>query len=142
MDEQGHVLRADGSRIDGLSAAGEVTGGVHGNNRLGGNSLLECTVFGGLVGDKLAARHAQLRAQRALGGGGGSSGHITGGSAAADPLPPPAEGVSPPAEEAEEAAAASAGAAAGGAAPAQRVISAEELAAHADVWVALYGKVR
>ena len=51
----------DRSAIPGLHAAGEVTGGVHGNNRLGGNSLLECTVFGGLVGDKLAARHAQLR---------------------------------------------------------------------------------
>lgn len=38
-------------RIRGLFAAGEVTGGVHGGNRLGGNSLLECvgkkiTVFG------------------------------------------------------------------------------------------------
>merc|ERR1712086_1171425 len=34
-------------------AAGEVTGGVHGNNRLGGNSLLECTVFGTIVGKKI-----------------------------------------------------------------------------------------
>uniref|UniRef100_A0A0K0FVF6 fumarate reductase (NADH) n=1 Tax=Strongyloides venezuelensis TaxID=75913 RepID=A0A0K0FVF6_STRVS len=32
--------------IKGLYAAGEVTGGVHGNNRLAGNSLLECVVFG------------------------------------------------------------------------------------------------
>ena len=32
--------------INGLFAAGEVTGGVHGGNRLGGNSLLECAVFG------------------------------------------------------------------------------------------------
>uniref|UniRef100_A0A0K0DY49 fumarate reductase (NADH) n=1 Tax=Strongyloides stercoralis TaxID=6248 RepID=A0A0K0DY49_STRER len=32
--------------IRGLYAAGEVTGGVHGNNRLAGNSLLECVVFG------------------------------------------------------------------------------------------------
>ena len=32
--------------IKGLFAAGEVTGGVHGGNRLGGNSLLECAVFG------------------------------------------------------------------------------------------------
>uniref|UniRef100_A0A7E4VJ14 FAD_binding_2 domain-containing protein n=1 Tax=Panagrellus redivivus TaxID=6233 RepID=A0A7E4VJ14_PANRE len=29
-----------------LLAAGEVTGGVHGRNRLAGNSLLECVVFG------------------------------------------------------------------------------------------------
>lgn len=36
--------------IRGLYAAGEVTGGVHGNNRLGGNSLLECCVFGRIAG--------------------------------------------------------------------------------------------
>merc|ERR1719281_180905 len=32
--------------VPGLYAAGEVAGGVHGNNRLGGNSLLDCVVFG------------------------------------------------------------------------------------------------
>jgi len=36
----------EGGRIPGLYAAGEVAGGVHGNNRLGGNSLLDCVVFG------------------------------------------------------------------------------------------------
>merc|ERR1712045_547157 len=36
----------DGNIIPGLYAAGEVAGGVHGNNRLGGNSLLDCVVFG------------------------------------------------------------------------------------------------
>ena len=42
-----------GSRhIRGLYAAGEVTGGVHGGNRLGGNSLLECCVFGRIAGGK------------------------------------------------------------------------------------------
>lgn len=35
-----------------LFAAGEVTGGVHGANRLGGNSLLECVVFGRLAGGR------------------------------------------------------------------------------------------
>merc|ERR1719504_190417 len=33
-------------KIPGLYAAGEIAGGVHGNNRLGGNSLLDCVVFG------------------------------------------------------------------------------------------------
>merc|ERR1712183_642374 len=36
----------NGKVIPGLYAAGEVAGGVHGNNRLGGNSLLDCVVFG------------------------------------------------------------------------------------------------
>ena len=30
-----------------------MSGGVHGDNRLGGNSLLECTVFGSIVGKKI-----------------------------------------------------------------------------------------
>jgi flavocytochrome c len=42
--------------IEGLHAAGEVSGGVHGVNRLGGNSLLECTVFGTIVGEKIPIR--------------------------------------------------------------------------------------
>merc|ERR1711874_481017 len=42
-----------GKVIPGLYAAGEVAGGVHGNNRLGGNSLLDCVVFG-----RVAGRHA------------------------------------------------------------------------------------
>ena len=41
--------------IDGLFAAGEDTGGVHGANRLGGNGVAESTVFGGIAGDGMAA---------------------------------------------------------------------------------------
>merc|ERR1712045_608103 len=40
--------------IAGLYAAGEVAGGVHGNNRLGGNSLLDCVVFGRVAGKHCA----------------------------------------------------------------------------------------
>merc|ERR1712087_595166 len=42
--------------MGGLYAAGEVAGGVHGNNRLGGNSLLDCVVFGRVAG-KAAAKY-------------------------------------------------------------------------------------
>lgn len=56
IDTEGNVLDESGITIPGLHAAGEVTGGVHGNNRLGGNSLLECTVFGSIVGKKIAVK--------------------------------------------------------------------------------------
>jgi succinate dehydrogenase / fumarate reductase flavoprotein subunit/L-aspartate oxidase len=41
--------------IDGLFAAGEITGGVHGRNRMMGNSLLDCMVFGRRAGRAAAA---------------------------------------------------------------------------------------
>ena len=41
--------------VEGLFAAGEDTGGVHGANRLGGNGVAESTVFGGIAGDMMAA---------------------------------------------------------------------------------------
>jgi succinate dehydrogenase / fumarate reductase flavoprotein subunit/fumarate reductase flavoprotein subunit len=40
--------------LDGLYAAGEDAGGVHGANRLGGNGIADSTVFGGLAGDSMA----------------------------------------------------------------------------------------
>merc|ERR1712151_513334 len=45
VNAKGQVMGKNGP-IQGLYAAGEVAGGVHGNNRLGGNSLLDCVVFG------------------------------------------------------------------------------------------------
>jgi predicted heme/steroid binding protein len=56
IDTEGSVLDENGEIIQGLHAVGEVTGGVHGDNRLGGNSLLECAVFGTIVGKKLPVR--------------------------------------------------------------------------------------
>ena len=46
VDTQRHVLNADGEAIPGLYAAGEVTGGIHGGNRLGGNAIVEIFVSG------------------------------------------------------------------------------------------------
>lgn len=50
------MLKTDGLPIRGLFAAGEVSGGLHGANRLGGNSLAECVVFGRIAGQQ-AAQH-------------------------------------------------------------------------------------
>ncbi|KAF7554492.1 hypothetical protein G7046_g6798 [Stylonectria norvegica] len=57
INDQAQVLRLRGGKlqpIPGLLAAGEITGGVHGDNRLGGSSLLECVVFGRTAGARAA----------------------------------------------------------------------------------------
>jgi len=54
INEHAEVLKKDGEKINGLYAAGEVTGGVHGKNRLVGNSILECIVFGRIAGESAA----------------------------------------------------------------------------------------
>lgn len=50
IDEWTHVLRPSGELISGLLAAGEVTGGIHGKNRLVGNSTADIFVFGRRAG--------------------------------------------------------------------------------------------
>ena len=49
ISTEGEVMDKE-KPIVGLYAAGEVAGGIHGKNRLGGNSLLECVVFGRVAG--------------------------------------------------------------------------------------------
>ncbi len=50
IDTQTRVLREDGTVIKGLWAAGEVTGGIHGGNRLGGNAIADIFTFGQIAG--------------------------------------------------------------------------------------------
>jgi succinate dehydrogenase / fumarate reductase flavoprotein subunit len=61
-------IRVDGdsqmSRVPGLFAAGECAGGLHGANRLGGNSLSDLLVFGKLAGEH-AARYAKEQGAKA-----------------------------------------------------------------------------
>lgn len=54
IDLETHVLDTNGDRIPGLLAAGEVTGGIHGTNRLGGNALVDIHVFGKTAGEVAA----------------------------------------------------------------------------------------
>ncbi|MGG7466131.1 MULTISPECIES: L-aspartate oxidase [unclassified Plantibacter] len=49
--------------VDGLYAIGEASSGLHGANRLGGNSLIELLVFGRIVGEAAAAYSEGLEAQ-------------------------------------------------------------------------------
>ena len=60
IDTDTEVLKEDGSVIPGLFAAGEVTGGVHGANRLGGNAVADFVVFGRIAGQS-AADYAQAQ---------------------------------------------------------------------------------
>ena len=55
INESTQVLRPDGTAISGLFAAGEVTGGVHGANRLGGNAVADIIVFGRIAGQSASA---------------------------------------------------------------------------------------
>lgn len=55
INEKCEVLTAEGTVIPGLFAAGEVTGGIHGENRLGGNALTDTVVFGRIAGASAAA---------------------------------------------------------------------------------------
>ncbi len=54
INEKTEVLTAEGTAIPGLYAAGEVTGGVHGANRLGGNAVSDIVVFGRIAGTEAA----------------------------------------------------------------------------------------
>lgn len=50
------VLDSNGDIIKGLYAAGEVSGGLHGNNRIGGNSIAETVIFGRQAGIQMAKK--------------------------------------------------------------------------------------
>ena len=55
IDVNGEVLNTKGKAIPGLFAAGEVTGGVHGGNRLGGNAVADVVVFGTAAAESACA---------------------------------------------------------------------------------------
>ncbi|GLB37325.1 putative FAD dependent oxidoreductase [Lyophyllum shimeji] len=129
IDPESRVLDTNGKPIPGLFAAGEVAGGVHGANRLGGSSLLGCVVFGRVSGDSAAAyllQAASAAVQKAGGRLSALSGQLGSGAAPA------------PAAESTPASAAGAGKAPGG------EYTMEEVAKHNkkdDVWVVVNGQV-
>lgn len=54
IDTDAHVINTEGDIIEGLYAAGEVTGSVHGNNRVGTCAITDITVFGRIAGANAA----------------------------------------------------------------------------------------
>ncbi|EKM80776.1 hypothetical protein AGABI1DRAFT_112511 [Agaricus bisporus var. burnettii JB137-S8] len=88
IDAESRIIDQSGKPIPGLFAAGEVAGGVHGANRLGGSSLLGCVVFGRVSGDSASAYLLQATSAAVQKAGGRLSalaGHISGSTAASTP---------------------------------------------------------
>ncbi|KAF8337636.1 Flavocytochrome c [Cantharellus anzutake] len=74
IDATSRVIDTSHKHIAGLFACGEVAGGVHGANRLGGSSLLGCVVFGRVAGDNASAY--LLQNSKAAGRLGAVAGHL------------------------------------------------------------------
>ncbi|RDA91525.1 hypothetical protein CP533_4364 [Ophiocordyceps camponoti-saundersi (nom. inval.)] len=69
INDKAQVLNSEQKPFDGLFACGELAGGVHGANRLGGSSLLGCVVYGRVAGDTAS----NYLFQHALNGTGGAA---------------------------------------------------------------------
>jgi len=77
IDTQSRVINTEGKVIPGVWAAGEMGGGVHGANRLGGSSLLGCVVFGRQAGDSAAAYLMSQMSSGAIGSGSSAQDRLT-----------------------------------------------------------------
>jgi flavocytochrome c len=69
INDKAQVLNSENVPFEGLYACGELAGGVHGANRLGGSSLLGCVVYGRVAGDSAS----QFLFKKLLSGGASSA---------------------------------------------------------------------
>ncbi|KAH6681117.1 flavocytochrome c [Plectosphaerella plurivora] len=77
INDKAQVLNKEGKPFDGLFACGELAGGVHGANRLGGSSLLGCVVYGRVAGDTSSNYLFQQSLSGASGGAAARLGQIS-----------------------------------------------------------------
>jgi succinate dehydrogenase/fumarate reductase flavoprotein subunit len=138
IDAESRVLDSQQKPIQGLVAAGEVAGGVHGANRLGGSSLLGCVVFGRVSGDAASAyllQHTSAVAAKAGGRLGAVAGHLN---------PSDKSEAAPAKEEKSDAVAKKPDAPKEDAKSGGKTFTMEEVAKHNkkdDIWVVVDGQV-
>lgn len=84
INDKAQVLNSEKKPFDGLYACGELAGGVHGANRLGGSSLLGCVVYGRVAGDSAS----NYLFQKALSGSAGAAARVGQISLHLDPSQP------------------------------------------------------
>ncbi|KAL7908881.1 putative fumarate reductase/succinate dehydrogenase [Trichoderma velutinum] len=154
INDKAQVLNQEKQPFEGLFACGELAGGVHGANRLGGSSLLGCVVYGRVAGDSASS----YLFQHALQGTAGAAQRLGQISLHLDPSAPGkltvewangAAAGSAPAQVAEKPAASSAGAKEASSKPKafsipEKEYTMEEIAKHNkkdDLWVVVKGVV-
>ncbi|KAF2397476.1 Flavocytochrome c [Trichodelitschia bisporula] len=84
INDKAQVLNSEGKPFEGLFVCGELAGGVHGANRLGGSSLLGCVVYGRVAGESAA----KYQFQKLLSGGGAAAQRLGQISLHIDPATP------------------------------------------------------
>jgi predicted heme/steroid binding protein len=77
INDKAEILNSEGKPFEGLYACGELAGGVHGANRLGGSSLLGCVVYGRVAGDSASNYLFQKTLQGGIGGAAQRLGQIS-----------------------------------------------------------------
>jgi cytochrome b involved in lipid metabolism len=77
INDKAEILNSEGKPFEGLYACGELAGGVHGANRLGGSSLLGCVVYGRVAGDTASNYLFQKALQGGVSGAAARLGQIS-----------------------------------------------------------------